>query len=55
MIKIRRILFVLILSVAYPAIAWLCWVPNAIAAEVYVRLVPTASGMSLPSEEPTLS
>jgi len=42
-------------SVAYPAIAWLCWVPNAIAAEVYVRLVPTASGMNLPAQEPTPS
>lgn len=23
--------------VAYPAIAWLCWVPNAIAAEWLIR------------------
>lgn len=24
-------------SVAYPAIAWLCWVPNALLAEIYLR------------------
>lgn len=36
-------------SVAYPAIAWLCWVPNAIGAEAYLRLVPTPSGMALPA------
>jgi uncharacterized membrane protein len=36
-------------SIAYPAIAWLCWIPNALTAEVYVRLVPTPSGISLPA------
>jgi uncharacterized membrane protein len=36
-------------SIAYPAIAWICWIPNALAAEVYVRLVPTPSGISLPA------
>jgi hypothetical protein len=30
-------------SVAYPAIAWLCWLPNALAVEVYLRLDPTTS------------
>jgi hypothetical protein len=34
-------------SVAYPAIAWLCWIPNALAVEGYLRLVPTPSGMTL--------
>ena len=32
-------------SIAYPAIAWLCWMPNALAAEVYLRFVPTPSRM----------
>ena len=27
-------------SIGYPAIAWLCWVPNAIAAEIYLRYRP---------------
>jgi hypothetical protein len=36
-------------SVAYPAIAWLCWIPNSIAAEVYERFVPTPTGMALPA------
>ncbi len=36
-------------SIAYPAIAWLCWIPNALAAEVYLRLVPTPSGITLPA------
>jgi hypothetical protein len=36
-------------SVAYPAIAWLCWIPNALAAEVYLRFVPTPSGAALPA------
>jgi hypothetical protein len=36
-------------SVAYPAIAWLCWIPNALAAEVYLFLVPTPSGAVLPA------
>ena len=34
-------------SIAYPAIAWLCWIPNALAAEVYLRFVPTPSGITL--------
>jgi hypothetical protein len=36
-------------SIAYPAIAWLCWIPNAIAAEVYLRFMPTPSRMALPA------
>jgi uncharacterized membrane protein len=36
-------------SIAYPVIAWLCWVPNALAAEVYLRLVPTPSRITLPA------
>jgi uncharacterized membrane protein len=36
-------------SIAYPAIAWLCWIPNALASEVYLRFVPTPSRMSLPA------
>jgi predicted membrane protein DUF2306 len=36
-------------SIAYPAIAWLCWVPNAIAAEVYLRFAPSISGVALPA------
>jgi hypothetical protein len=42
-------------SVAYPAIAWLCWIPNAIGAEVYLRFVPTLAHMAVPAEKPTLS
>lgn len=42
-------------SIAYPAIAWLCWVPNAIGAEVYVRLVPTISGITLPATQASSS
>jgi hypothetical protein len=34
-------------SIAYPAIAWLCWIPNALAAEVYLRFVPTPSHTTL--------
>jgi predicted membrane protein DUF2306 len=34
---------------AYPAIAWLCWIPNALAAEVYLRFVPTPSRITLPA------
>jgi len=36
-------------SIGYPAIAWLCWIPNALAAEVYVRVAPTPSGITLPA------
>jgi uncharacterized membrane protein len=36
-------------AVAYPAIAWLCWIPNAAAAEVYLRFAPTPSGINLPA------
>jgi len=36
-------------SIAYPAIAWLCWLPNALAAEVYLRFVPTPSSLTLPA------
>ncbi|MGA9242576.1 MAG: DUF2306 domain-containing protein [Silvibacterium sp.] len=28
-------------STAYPAIAWLCWIPNVLAVEVYLRFVST--------------
>jgi len=34
-------------STAYPAIAWLCWIPNALAAELYLALSHTASGTGL--------
>jgi hypothetical protein len=37
-------------SIAYPAIAWLCWIPNALAVEVYLRFVPTPSGITLPPD-----
>jgi hypothetical protein len=36
-------------SIAYAAIAWLCWIPNAIAAEVYLRFMPTPSRTALPA------
>jgi uncharacterized membrane protein len=36
-------------STAYPAIAWLCWIPNALAAEVYLHFVPTPSRITLPA------
>ncbi len=36
-------------SIAYPAIVWLCWIPNALAAEVYLRFVPTPSRITLPA------
>jgi uncharacterized membrane protein len=36
-------------SIVYPAIAWLCWIPNALATEVYLRFVPTPSGITLPA------
>ena len=36
-------------SIAYPAIAWLCWIPNALAAEGYLRFVPTPSHLTLPA------
>jgi uncharacterized membrane protein len=36
-------------AIAYPAIAWLCWIPNALAAEVYLRFVPTPSHLTLPA------
>jgi uncharacterized membrane protein len=35
-------------AIGYPAIAWLCWIPNVIAAELYLRVVPTPSGITLP-------
>lgn len=31
-------------DIAYPAIAWLCWVPNAIAAEAWLRAEARAAG-----------
>jgi uncharacterized membrane protein len=36
-------------SIAYPAIAWFCWIPNSLAAEVYLRFLPTPSGTELPA------
>jgi hypothetical protein len=36
-------------QVAYPAIAWLCWIPNALAVAVYLRFVPTPSRLTLPA------
>jgi hypothetical protein len=36
------------LAIGYPAIAWLCWIPNVIAVELYLHLVPTPSGISVP-------
>jgi hypothetical protein len=35
-------------AIGYPAIAWLCWIPNVIAVELYLRFVPTPSGISVP-------
>lgn len=35
-------------SIAYPAIAWLCWIPNALAVELYLFFVPTPSGNTPP-------
>ena len=35
-------------SVGYPAIAWLCWVPNLLGAEVYLRMVPAPAEIVLP-------
>jgi uncharacterized membrane protein len=42
-------------SSAYPAIAWLCWIPNALAVEAYLRFVPTLSPMSMPANLPGAS
>jgi uncharacterized membrane protein len=36
------------LAIGYPAIAWLCWIPNVIAVELYLRFVPVPSGISVP-------
>jgi hypothetical protein len=36
-------------SIGYPAIAWHCWVPNLIAAEIYLHFAPTPSQMALPA------
>ena len=36
-------------SIGYPAIAWLCWVPNVIAAEIYLHFAPTPSQIALPA------
>jgi hypothetical protein len=36
------------LAIGYPAIEWLCWIPNVIAVELYLHLVPTPSGISVP-------
>lgn len=29
-------------TIAYPAIAWLCWIPNLFVAELYLRRAPNA-------------
>jgi hypothetical protein len=42
-------------SIAYPAVAWLCWIPNALAVEVYLRFVPTPSRLTLPAAWSTLN
>jgi hypothetical protein len=36
-------------SIAYPAIAWLCWIPNVVAVEMYLRYVPAPSGIRVPA------
>ena len=36
-------------AIAYPAIAWLCWIPNALTVELYLRFVPTPAHISLPA------
>jgi hypothetical protein len=36
-------------SIAYPAIAWLCWIPNALAVELYLRFVRRPAEISLPA------
>ena len=36
-------------STAYHVIAWLCWIPNAIAAEIYLHFVPIPSRAALPA------
>jgi Predicted membrane protein (DUF2306) len=36
-------------SIACSAIAWLCWIPNALASEGYLRFVPTPSRITLPA------
>jgi uncharacterized membrane protein len=36
-------------SIGYPAIAWLCWIPNALAAELYLRRVPKPARLALPA------
>ena len=38
---------------AYPAIAWLCWVPNAILAELYLRKYGASSAVAaIPRSSP---
>ena len=36
-------------STAYPAIAWLCWIPNALVVELYLAFLPTPSRSTLPA------
>jgi len=36
-------------SIGYPAIAWVCWIPNVLTAEVHLHLVPAPSGITLPA------
>lgn len=33
-------------AIAYPAIAWLCWIPNALTVELYLRFVPRSVHIS---------
>jgi uncharacterized membrane protein len=41
-------------ALAYPAISWLCWVPNLVVVETYVRHVEGATTRSLPPTAPPL-
>lgn len=36
-------------SIAYPAIAWLCWIPNVLVVEAYLRFAPTPSRTAMPA------
>jgi hypothetical protein len=36
-------------SIGYPAIAWLCWIPNVFAAEVYLHFAPNPSRITVPA------
>ena len=36
-------------TIAYPAIAWLCWIPNLVAVQIYLHFVPTPARVTLPA------